>query len=221
MLFPMVFVLMFLINITALFHSVDNESELLSIKDYLFPNEAEKIRFNSNVGEAFRDIFWKDNKYIVKSYSGNFEFTQRFTLRNDSVFVDSIYKSIDILYFFTKNKSVRYTPSFLRFPAHFSINDKWESTVYEISEDVKREITISVSVLRKEKLKIKLGEFDTILFEMIVTGKKGVISKMLEWRAKNIGLVKMEATVKSSGLIGVIQSLLGLDKFTFELNGLN
>lgn len=213
--------ILILFALQALFINTEDNSEF-KLRDFLFPAEAKTICFNSNVGEALREIVPTNSSFVVKSYSDNFEFTQRFLVRNDSVFVDSLYKKIDFLLVFSKESSVIYDKPFLRFPPQFKIGDSWSSEVTEISSRYKRPLNISTQVLGKEKINTNFGELDALLFEMIVKTKSGrVISRMKEWRAKNYGLVKMEAAVKSRGLIGAVQSLLGLDKFSFVLTSLN
>jgi len=174
---------------------IDSEKVYFS-RDYICNKLSTKLIYNSNVGEVKAEITPFNSGRLLKATSDKFEYTQKWFFKNDSIFVDSIYQSVDFLVFFSKTRKLQYPKPFLRFPDKFSIGDEWSSEAVQKEGRRIRKIIVTTKALREEELKIEGRKFNTIVFRMTLKDKHGIFATLKEWRCKNIGIVKMTAKVK-------------------------
>jgi hypothetical protein len=98
------------------------------------------------------------------------------------------------------------------------MNSEWQSSTSQYSGKYKSKVSMSGSLIKKEKINTKIGSFDTIKLTTTVKTDYGSENVITEWYAENIGLVKAEIEVKGGGFTGFLRDLLGYDLLTFEIS---
>jgi hypothetical protein len=188
-------------------------------KDYFPTGPSLKLSYNSSMGDAEAVIKQVGNNFVMDLRNDDFFFVQTIYVENDTIFLTKLDQEVDVFLFISSGSSVTYNRPYLRFPFPLSINDEWNWNGVEFI-DGENPDTISVSgkVLGEELIETEAGSFTCVKFQIDIRKKKsGSHTKFYEWRAPDIGLVRLEAFIDSKGFIGTIINLLGYDEMKFEL----
>jgi len=196
-----------------------NHSGLQIGSDYFPTDPSLKLSYNSSMGDAEAVIKQVGNNFVMDLRNDDFFFVQTIHVENDTIFLTKLDQEVDVFLFISSGSSVTYNRPYLRFPFPLSINDEWNWNGVEFI-DGENPDTISVSgkVLGEELIETEAGSFTCVKFQIDIRKKKsGSHTKFYEWRAPDIGLVRLEAFIDSKGFIGTIINLLGYDEMKFEL----
>lgn len=175
--------------------------------------------YNSSFGEAF-SVIKKDGKnFILDLRNDDFFFIQTVYVENDTVYLTKLDQEVDVFLFISAGSTVTYGTPYLRFPFPLKSDAVWNwSGVELIGDEDPDTISVSGKVLGKEIVETEAGDFECVKFQIDIRKKKsGTHTKFYEWRAPQIGLVKLEAYIDSKGFIGTVMDLLGYDEMQFEL----
>ncbi|OGU67491.1 MAG: hypothetical protein A2W30_10760 [Ignavibacteria bacterium RBG_16_36_9] len=212
------------LNSDILSHLSDNEINLYLDEVYIgpdyFPTDPSlKLVYNSSMGEAHAVIKKKGNSYIMDLRNDDFYFVQTVHVANDTVFLTKLDQEVDVFLFISSSASITYNRPYLRFPFPLRKDDTWTwNGVEYIDEENPDTIKVAGKVLGGEVVETEAGKFDCVKFQIDINKKKsGSHTKFYEWRAPNIGLVKLEAFIDSEGFIGTVMNLIGYDEMKFEL----
>ena len=187
--------------------------------DYFPTNPSLKLVYNSSMGEAYAEIKQKGNNYIMDLRNDDFYFVQTVHVANDTVFLTKLDQEVDVFLFISSSASITYNRPYLRFPFPLKKDDTWTwNGVEYIDEENPDTIKVAGKVLGREMVETEAGKYDCVKFQIDIHKKKsGSHTKFYEWRAPNIGLVKLEAFIDSEGFIGTVMNLIGYGEMKFEL----
>lgn len=193
------------------------EAEKIFGKEYFPQTSKAKMLFDSNLGETTLNISTKENKSQYIYESGSITYKQTFRFTEKGIF---LLKTESKALFF--GNTVYYKKPVLRLPFPMSVGQKWTWSGYEYrDEDDSSAITFSGEVVTEEEIKTPAGRFQVIKVKTKIRYSSGEYDYLTEWYAPNVGLVKLEANGKASGIAGLIKKLFGLQTITFELKKLN
>lgn len=169
--------------------------------------------YDSNIGESeFKfDILGKDN-FKVGYYSTGVEYTQE--MKSDSSGIYFTKTSNEILFF---GNEITYEEPVLRLPFGKGIGFKWNWKGLEFSDDESNVMTLNGIISHSETITIAGVEYDCIVVITETESIGGSKSRLTEWYAKNIGLIKSVAEIGGEGLSATVRKLLGLNKLYLEL----
>ncbi len=192
-------------------------------REYFPLDSSLRLTYNSTFGEAFGEIKRKGDSYILDLHNDDFFFIQTVHVKNDTVYLDKLDQKVNVFLFISSEMTVTYDRPYLRFPFPLKLNDTWKWIGIEYIDGGNPDtITVSGKVLGEETIKTETGNFECVKFQIEIRKKKrGTYTKFYEWRAPNVGLVKLEAYIDSKGFIGTIMSLLGYDEMYFILKKIN
>lgn len=187
--------------------------------EYFITDPSLKLVYNSSFGEANASVKKVADSYVMDLSNDKFYFIQTVYIENDTVYLTNLDQKVDVFLFISSKTSVTYNRPYLRFPFPLKKDDTWDWNGVEFI-DGKNPDTISVSgkVLGSELIETEAGKFECAKFQIDISKKKsGSHTRFYEWRAPEIGLVKLEAFIDSKGFIGSVMKLLGFDEMKFEL----
>ena len=191
--------------------------------DYFITDLSLKLTYNSSFGEAYAITKKKENSYILDLRNDDFLFVQTVYVENDSVYLTKLEQEVDVFLFISSSATVTYGTPYLRFPFPLQVGDVWKWIGVEFIDGENPDtITVSGKVLGEEMVETEAGNFESVKFEIDIRKKKrGTHTKFYEWRAPDIGLIKLEAFIDSKGFVGTVMNLLGYDEMKFELKKIN
>jgi len=96
-------------------------------------------------------------------------------------------------------------------------NEKWEWTGIEYIDDNIDTLFITSEYVGDEVLVTPAGEFNCKKVVYVIIKSSGKVTTYYEWRAPEVGLVKLEADLDPKGFAGMIQGLLGYGDIYFSL----
>ncbi len=224
---PAVMILMLIPILNASNHSsgtkhieeiITNE-EIVIGPEYFPTNTSLKLVYNSSMGEASAEIKKNGSSYVLDLRNDDFYFMQTVFVENDTIFLTKLDQSVDVFLFISSSASVTYSRPYLRFPFPLKENVTWNwDGVEYIDEENPDTINVSGRVIGNETIVTEAGKFECVKFQIDIHKKKrGTHTKFYEWRAPEVGLVKLEAFIDSKGFIGTVMDLLGYDEMKFEL----
>lgn len=187
--------------------------------EYFPINTSLRLVYNSSMGEAYAETRKKGNSYVLDLWNDDFYFNQTVYVENDTIYLTKLDQNVDVFLFISSSASVTYSRPYLRFPFPLKKNDKWNWKGVEYIDEANPDtINVSGKVIGNETIVTEAGKFECVKFQIDIHKKKrGTHTKFYEWRAPDIGLVKLEAFIDSKGFIGTVMNLLGYDEMIFEL----
>lgn len=184
-----------------------------------FPFITERtLIYNSNFGETKTTVAQNGNTYTISNTSDDFNYVQSFLKKDDGIYITSTEHYLDVFLFISSENKIRYSEPALRIPFPLDIESQWfwEGIEY-YDDDDSSNISIAGRFVGVETLSTEAGEFECVRIELVIESEYGSSSVINEWLAPNIGLVKLHAELEGSGLIGVLQGILGFDEIKFQL----
>lgn len=210
--------LIFLITGSVLYGSNKNEKVSFERNKFFPINSKINLIYESSFGEVKNSItVVKDTVHIINE-AEDFYYAQKMLIKNDSVMVIETHQKFSVLLFINRENKISYQEPLLRIPFPLMSNSEWQSSTTQFSGKYKSKVSMSGSLIKKEKINTKIGSFDTIKLTTIVKTDYGSENVVTEWYAENIGLVKAQIEVKGGGFTGFLRDLLGYDLITFEIS---
>lgn len=183
-----------------------------------FPVNTDKVLiYESNFGETKFSIEKSDEKFVITNESDDFNYKQTILKKDGKYFITKTEQDVDVFLFLSSSSKVTYNEPALRFPFPLKGDATWEWKGFEYVDDDSSMISIKGEALGIEKIKVPAGEFDCLKIQTEIGGIDESKDVVTEWLAPDVGLVKIEAKVGKGGIVGLIQSLFGLEILTFEL----
>lgn len=220
-----VYTLLFIFFLT--FSNSKVKSEIISNNIFLdkpvlsneyFPINKNKILiYDSDFGESELKIS-KESDLNVFTFSGDdFTYRQKLLINESGVFVKETYQKIKVLLVLSSEGTFTYSDPLprIKFPVESGKTWNWKGKEYD-DEDV-HTLDLNSRIEKVENIKVPAGTFEAIKMFTAVTSSRGTKSKVTEWYAKDIGLIKMIADVEGGGIIGTARDILGLGEIVFEL----
>lgn len=203
--------------ITNLLLAKDN---LFERKNYFPINTKIDLVYDSSFGEVTNSIRMINDTIQIVNEAEDFFYAQKMLIKNDSVYVVETHQKFSVLLFINRENKISYQNPLLRIPFPLLANNDWESTTKQFTGKYNSQVTMSGNFVSEEKLKTKIGLFDTIKIITTVKTSYGSENVITEWYAKDIGLVKAEIQVKGGGFTGFLRDLLGYDLITFDISNI-
>ncbi len=188
------------------------------IDEEYFPLDInKKLIYESTFGEV-TCITRKDGDNFQQEFkSDDFEMFQRLNIIDDSYCVIDIQQEIDIFLFITHSVDVKYSEPAQMIGLPLAENEKWEWTGIEYIDDNIDTLFITSEYVGDEVLVTPAGEFNCKKVVYVIIKSSGKVTTYYEWRAPEVGLVKLEADLDPKGFAGMIQGLLGYGDIYFSL----
>ncbi|NWF49924.1 MAG: hypothetical protein HXY49_05230 [Ignavibacteriaceae bacterium] len=193
---------------------INNYDEFLSI------NENLKLIYDSDFGEVESIIEKNQNTFSHIIQGNKFKYYQSLVKQSDGFYITKIEQEINLLLFINSSSKVTYDKPALRLPLPIYQGAKWTWKGEENIDDEKDEITLKGFCYGVEKVETKAGKFNCLKTKLEVIRKDGEKTTVVEWRAANLGIVKTEIEMGNHGLTGIIKSIFGYDKISFELKNI-
>jgi hypothetical protein len=212
--------ILLLFTLTASILYAENKSEEVSFgKNKFFPiNPKLNLIYDSSFGEVTNSITVVNDTIHIINEAEDFYYAQKMLLKNDSLMIIETHQKFSVLLFINRENKIFYQEPLLRIPFPLDMNSEWQSSTSQYSGKYKSKVSMSGSLIKKEKINTKIGSFDTIKLTTTVKTDYGSENVITEWYAENIGLVKAEIEVKGGGFTGFLRDLLGYDLLTFEIS---
>ncbi len=188
------------------------------IDEEYFPLDInKKLVYESTFGEV-TSITRKDGDNFQQEFkSDGFEMFQRLNIIDGSYSVIDIQQKIDIFLFITHSVDVKYSEPAQMIGLPLAENEKWEWTGIEYIDDNIDTLLITSEYIGDEVLTTPAGEFLCKKVNYVIKKSSGKVTRFYEWRAPEVGLVKLEADLDPRGFAGMIQGLLGYGDIYFTL----
>ncbi|MFA8342461.1 MAG: hypothetical protein ACEPO8_05760 [Rhodothermaceae bacterium] len=186
-------------------------------ESYFPVNPKKTLIYESDFGDTKFSITGSENSYTITNKSDDFDYKQTLLRKDGKYYITKTEQDVDVFLFFSSSSKVTYNKPALRFPFPLQKGDSWKWEGYEYSEDDSTLITISGKVVGTEEITVPAGEFNCLKIETEIGGEDESKDVVTEWLAEDVGLVKIEAQVGKGGVVGLLQSILGLETLKFEL----
>jgi len=206
-----------ILPITLFFSGEYNETEKNYSSRYFPADSGKTLIYASNFGDTKFSVKNEENLYIITNKSEDFDYKQTLEKKGEKYFIIKTEQEVDVFLFLSSSSKVTYNNPALRFPFPLKDGDCWRWKGYEYSDNDSSLITISGKVIGKEEIRVPAGKFECLKIETVIGGTDETKDIVTEWLAKDIGLVKIEAEIGKGGIVGVMQSILGLEVLKFEL----
>ncbi|MFZ2322472.1 MAG: hypothetical protein WAV89_02125 [Ignavibacteriaceae bacterium] len=190
---------------------------ILFTNEYFPDNKSKTLIYDSDFGETKLNVVQENGYDIYTFKSDDFTYRQKLLINENGVFVKETYQKMKLFLFINKEGTFTYNELLPRIKFPLTPGNSWNWEGKEFEDDEINTITLNASVETYEKIKVPAGTFDAVKLITTVTSSSGSDNIVTEWFAKDIGLIKMSAVIKGSGLIGTVRDLLGLGKIEFEL----
>jgi len=178
---------------------------------------SKKLIYESTFGEV-TCITRKDGDNFQQEFkSDDFEMFQRLNIIDGSYSVIDMQQKIDIFLFITHSVDVKYSEPAQMIGLPLAENEKWEWRGIEYIDDDIDTLLITSEYVGDEVLSTPAGEFICKKVNYIIKKSSGKVTRFYEWRAPEVGLVKLEADLDPKGFAGMIQGLLGYGDIYFSL----
>ena len=174
--------------------------------------------YESDFGETTSTIRDEDGTLTYRNESDDFKYIQKILVKDDGLYVEQTYQKLDIFLFFKKESTVSYDGPLIRIPFPLHQNDSWTWEGTEsFGENRSHKSKITGKVLGIEKVETPAGTFDAVKIETTVWRHEKIRSRVTEWFAPHIGMVKTKAEILGGGFGGIVRDLLGYGEIEFEL----
>lgn len=211
------FAILFLPIFTMFAQSLPSENPESYGFNYFPFNENRILVFNSDFGETISTVKKEGDYFIISNEGDNFKYIQKFEKLNNGIYIVNTEQYVDVLLVLSSEAKISYTEPALNIPMPLTKESKWEWNGFQYDEGDTNKVNIKGSVLGEEELKLEAGSFNTLKIQLNVEIDNGSKSKVTEWLAKDLGIIKINAVVEGKGVIGLVTSLLGYDELNFEL----
>lgn len=187
--------------------------------DYFPFDSTKKLIYESTFGETECTTKLNGNNYLQEFKSDDFEMFQHINIIGKNYCVIDLQQEIDVFLFITHSIDAKYNEPAQMVKLPLSQNEEWTWTGFEYHDDDEDADSLSITTkyTGDELITTPAGEFNCKKLEYVIRKSSGTVTKYYEWRAKDIGLVKLEADLDPKGFVGTIQGLLGYDDIYFNL----
>lgn len=188
--------------------------------DY-FPIHINKtLIYDSDFGETVLKVKRESDFYVFNFQGDDFTYRQKLLIDKNGVFVKETYQYLKMMLIISKEGKYTYSDPLPRIKFPLQVGNKWNWKGEEYDDGSVYNLDVNSSVEKIEKLKVPAGTFESFKLVTTVSSTKGTKSKVTEWYAKDIGLVKMAVLSEGGGIIGTARDLLGLGEIVFELKSI-
>lgn len=186
--------------------------------EYFVLNPDVKLVYESTFGETECITRFEGNEYVQEFTGGDFKMVQKLNLDDEKLSVSMLEQELKVLFITAHSIHVTYSEpaTLVSIPVERNVKSEWNGLEY-INDEPGDSIVITSEYVGSELIKTEAGNFECIKLAYIITKKSGKVNKYYEWRAPNVGLVKLTAEVDKKGFVGFITELLGYDKILFIL----
>ena len=173
--------------------------------------------YESDFGETVSTIRNEDGSLTYRNESDDFKYVQKILVKDDGLFVEQTYQKLDVFLFIKKESTVSYDGPLIRIPFPLHENESWTWEGTESFGDRSHQSKITGKVLGVEKVETPAGTFNTVKIETTVWGRENIRSRVTEWFAPGIGMVKTKAEILGGGFGGFVRDILGYGEIEFVL----
>ncbi len=185
--------------------------------EYFPVNKNKVFIYDSDFGETELKISQEGNLNIFTFKADNFTYRQKLLVNDEGVFVKETYQKMKLLLVISQEGTFTYSEPMPRIKFPIDAGKEWNWKGKEYDDKNVNSLSVNARIEKIEKIKIQAGTFNAVKMVTTVLSSVGTKSKVTEWFAKDIGLVKMVAEVEGGGVVGTARDLLGLSEIVFEL----
>lgn len=197
-------------------NKIELDKPVLS-NEYFPVNKNKILLYDSDFGESELKVTKESNLNVFTFSGDDFTYRQKLLVNDSGVFVKETYQKIKVLLVLSSEGTFTYSDPLPRIKFPINAGNAWNWKGKEFDEDEVHTLDVNSKIENVETIKVPAGTFKAIKIYTTVNSSKGTKSKVTEWYAKDIGLVKMIADVEGGGIIGTARDLLGLGEIVFEL----
>ena len=195
--------------------SQGNKRENNSEKEYFPLDTRKQLYFDSPIGEAKVFITQSPTEKIFCIESSLAAYRQFLIEKSDGIYLTSIER--EMLFFDSK---ATFSQPMLYIPFPLRLEQKWESTALEFENGDTLDVIMRGTVIGRETIENEFGTFNCLIVETVTIEGGSDITKMTEWLAPNLGVVKAEITFKSKSIGTILTEFFGINKITYILTGI-
>jgi hypothetical protein len=176
--------------------------------------------YESSFGELTSRVINDGEDLILENMSDDFKYIQTFKVKNDTIYLTRTEQAVDVFLFISTESIVTYSEPALRIPFPLQDEDEWIWEGYDIHEEDTNGIAFKGKVIGIDSVTTPAGEFECLKIEIKVESETGTNSRINEWLAPGIGIVKEVVYIEGGGMSGFFRDILGYDEIFFELSSI-
>jgi hypothetical protein len=176
-----------------------------------------RFYYMSSFGEIKTEISKHGNMLFIRNSGDKLTYDQDLFMTGSGLRLNRVYQKFKVMLFITKEATTTYKDPLLRFPPRFTIGTTWSSNTVEYAQGDSATICLTGRVVGEETITVAAGKFTTLKIETVFSHPHGSESKVTDWIAPGIGIVKTAIHMSGDGLTGIIRNVLGYSDIVFEL----
>jgi hypothetical protein len=185
--------------------------------DYFPTDLKKKLIYNSSFGDLELKVTKENDSYLFNYDSNNFKYRQKLFVNDEGLFVNETYQKIKLLLVITKEGKYVYDKPLLRVPFPVQIGQEWSWTGKEFINDETHTVNLKGKVSSFETISTPAGNFESLKVETTLETSQGTKNNLTEWYVKDLGMVKMQISIKGGGMLGFARDVLGYGTIEIEL----
>jgi hypothetical protein len=185
--------------------------------DY-FPTDLKKrLIYDSSFGDLELKVTRNNDTYLFSYDSNKFKYRQKLFVNDEGLFVTETYQKIKLLLVITKEGKYVYDKPLLRVPFPVQIGQEWSWNGKEFINDETHTVSVKGKATKYETITTPAGKFESLKVESTLETSQGTKNLLTEWYAKDLGMVKMQISIKGGGMLGFARDVLGYGTIVIEL----